>query len=99
MGQKKHKPDIEVNEMFIAKCGHDWNRTFVGTIERYSEADGSKYVVGRIPVHDHEIIAKATTDKILGNMLDEMVLLILFFNLHGMDAKYYLIAGTKIGLN
>jgi len=86
MAEEKHIPNIEITELFLAKAGNDWSRTFVGTIERYAQEDGSKLVVGRIPVHGFEVLCNATDDILLGNYLDEMVLLILNYNLHEMAA-------------
>ena len=68
---------IEITELFMAKAGNDWNRTFVGTIERHTNPDGSKLVVGKIPVYEYEIIAIASDDVELGRKLDELVILLL----------------------
>ena len=99
MAEKKHKPAIELNEMFMARCGSDWSLTFVGEIHRYTNPDGSKYVVGKIPVHEYEIIARASDDVKLGRKLDEMVVSILDYELHKMDSKKLRIAGCDIYLN
>jgi len=99
MGEEKHFPDIQVTELFLAKAGNDWSRTFVGTIKRHTNPDGSKFVVGRIPFHDHEIISNAPTDILLGEYLDFLVLFIVDYYLHELPSINYQIAGTVVNLN
>jgi len=94
---KKNKDRLEIQELFMGKAG--WHRTFIGTIERYTQEDGSPYVFGKIPVNDFVIIATAKNDVELGEKLDDLVILILDYNLHEMKSKRVMIAGTDIHLN
>ncbi len=68
------KPNIEITELFMAKA--DWNRTFIGRIERFKDENGHPVVFGKIKVNDGFVYAKADDDVELGEKLDEMVRII-----------------------
>jgi hypothetical protein len=75
-------PKIEITELFMAKCGKKgWDRCFHGTIRRETDAEGNPVVYGKIKVGDGYIIASARDQWELGEKLDEMVLLVLDFDL------------------
>ena len=68
-------PKIEITEIFCAKAGNDWSRCFHGTIRRETDADGNPVVIGKIKVNDGYIIASAKDQWVLGEMLDQLVLI------------------------
>jgi len=73
---------FQLVELFMAKCGNDWNRCFHGTIRRETDADGKPVVIGKIKVNDAYIIASASDQWKLGDKLDQIVLLVLDYGLH-----------------
>jgi len=84
----------------MAKAGkHGWDRCFHGTIRRETDADGNPVVFGKIKVLDGYIIAKAKDQWILGEKLDEMVLMILDYGLHSDAGVTSTVAGFECLLN
>ena len=80
---KKKELKIEITELFMAKAGKKgWDRCFHGTIKRETDADGNPVVIGKIKVNDGYIYAKASDQWELGDMLDEIVVMILDKGLH-----------------
>lgn len=65
----------------MAKAGNDWNRSFHGTIRREHDENGDPLVYGKIQVNDSYIYAIAHDQWELGKKLDEMVALILDYDL------------------
>jgi hypothetical protein len=96
MDKKKLQP-IEITELFLIKA--DWKRTFIGTIEHYTNPDGSKYVKGKVTVNNYQVVSMASDVEEVGKFLDEMVILILDYNLHLIPAVKYSIEGTDLFLN
>ena len=84
----------------MAKAGKQGrDRCFHGTIRRERDADGNPVVYGKIKVNDGNIVAMATDQWILGDMLDEMVLLVLDNGLNQIKAENYYIKGKTYFLN
>ena len=97
---KKKDMKIQLTEIFMAKCGKTgWDRCFHGTIKREFDADGSPIVIGKIKVLNGFILAQAKDQWELGEMLDEIVLLVLDMGLHENEGLSTLIAGTHYFLN
>ena len=97
--KEKRASKIELTELFMAKCGNDWNRCFHGTIKRDFDADGNPIVYSKIKVNDGYIYAMAEDQWILGDMLDEMVLLILDYDIHNTHNTHLLIRDNNFSLN
>ena len=95
MSEKKDR--FQISELFMAKA--DWNRTFIGSIERFTQEDGSTFVVGRIPVNNCTILASASNNDELGAKLDIIVKMLLAEGLHAIAGKTVDIAGTPFFLN
>ena len=95
--KRKIRPEIQLTELFLAKA--DWQRTFVGQLFKYKDDDGSEIIVGKIPVDEYEILAIGKDKWELGKKLDDLVVLILDHNLHGMSVKTSSIGGYEIYLN
>ena len=92
--------NLEITELFMAKAGkHGWNRCFHGTIKRDIDEDGHPIVYGKIKVLDGFICAQAEDQWILGDMLDEIVLMVLDKGLHDAVAKSFMMSGTPYCLN
>lgn len=84
---KKKDLKLEITEIFMVKAGKTgWDRCFVGTIKRETDADGSKFVFGKIPVNEYTIIARGQDTKYLGRKLDEMLVWVLDYNMNKMGA-------------
>ena len=91
---------IQLTEIFMAKAGRKgWDRCFHGTIKREFDADGCPFVIGKIKVLNGFILAQAKDQWELGEMLDEMVLMILDMNLHQDFGVSIEIAGSSYNLN
>lgn len=77
--------NISITEMFMAKAGignKGFDRCFHGTIRRERDAEGNPIVYGKIKVNDGYIYAKAENQWILGDKLDQLVLLVLDNKIH-----------------
>lgn len=84
----------------MAKAGKtDFTRCFHGTIKREKTEDDKPVVRGKIKVNDGFIWAEASDQWILGELLDDMVLLILDYDLHGDIGKQAIVAETPLYLN
>lgn len=77
----KKKISIEITELFMAKVGNDWNRCFHGTIRRERDDNGNPVVYGKIKINNDYIYAMASDQWELGTKLDEMVLMVLDYDL------------------
>ena len=81
MNDKKDK--FEITELFMVKARKNgWDRCFYGDIRRETDAEGNPIVYGKIKVGDKYIIANAADQWVLGEKLDELVLIVLDFVLH-----------------
>jgi len=93
------KVNIEITEIFMAKCGDDWNRCFHGTICRKRDDDGNPVVFGKIKVNDGYIYATAPDQWELGEKLDTIVEMILDYDLHNNSGKFDIVADKLFSLN
>jgi hypothetical protein len=97
---KKKDLKIQLTEIFMAKAGRNgWDRCFHGTIKRETDAEGNPVVIGRIKVLNGFIYAMAEDQWVLGDMLDDMVLMILDKGLHSETGKTTKICDTDYFLN
>lgn len=92
-------PRIEIQELFMAKCGNDFGRCFHGTIRREHDENGNPVVYGKIKVGDGLIYASASDQWQLGTKLDSIVEMILDGGLHSDSGRSYDIAGKQYFLN
>jgi hypothetical protein len=91
---------IQLAEIFMAKAGrHGWDRCFHGTIRRKIDEDGSPIVIGKIKVLNGFILAQANDQWELGEMLDEIVLMVLDNRIHADNGKFVAIGNIKYFLN
>ena len=95
----KKKDGIEITELFMAKAGYDFSRCFHGTIKRETDENGNPVVRGKIKVHEGHIISIAEDQWILGDKLDEMVLMVIDYGLHSETGITSDIAGKPYFLN
>ena len=77
---KKKDPNFEISEIFMAKA--DWNRCFSGSIIRKVDENGIPFVFSKINVNQGYICSRANYQLELGEMLDELVLMVLDKGLH-----------------
>ena len=73
----------------MAKAGKGnagFDRCFHGTIKRGCDTNGHPFAFGKIKVNDVIICASASDQWKLGEKLDEMVLLILDYDLHNISS-------------
>lgn len=77
---------VHITELFMAKAG--WNRCFHGVIIRENNLVRGKIII-KNNEHDGYIYATASEQTELGKNLDELVLMILDFNLHGNESKIF----------
>ena len=78
----------------MAKAGNDWNRCYHGTIHREHDGNGNPVVYDKIKIGSGYIYATAPDQWELGKKLDEMVLLILDYDLHEKTGN-----GSWVNLN
>jgi len=95
---------IQITEIFTAKAGKDWSRYFHGTITREKDENGQECLVrSKIYVktqnHDGYIIAIAENQWVVGEKLDELVLMILDKELHDSDGAVSKIFGSDFNHN
>ena len=86
--KKEKKINIEITEIFTAKAGKGnkgFDKCFHGTIRRTRDDNDNPIVYGKININDGHIIATANDQWELGDKLDELVLMILDYDLHGND--------------
>jgi hypothetical protein len=81
------KDKIKITELFGAKAGNDYYRFFYGTIKREKDDDGHEYLVrGKIRLDEEPNIgylyAIAENQILLGKRLDELVLMVLDYDLN-----------------
>jgi len=70
----------------MAKAGkHGWDRNFHGIIKRSIDENGIPFVFGDITINNGNIIARGNDQWELGDKLDELVLLVLDYDLHDTD--------------
>lgn len=98
--KKDRVSNIQLQEMFMAKAGSKgWDRCFHGTISRSTDENGNPIVCGKIKINDGFIYAKASDQWQLGEMLDEMVLMVLDFRINAQVGKTITIREFEYYLN
>ncbi len=95
---KSDKERFQITEMFCAKADRD--RYFFGCIERWTDDNGNPVVFSRIVMPDNGfIVAQEHDQKILGMMLDEIVIMALDKRLHEDSGISCEIIGMDFFLN
>jgi hypothetical protein len=97
-GRKKKLPNIEITELFMAKCGKkDFSRCFYGTITREKDDNGKEIAVSStILMQDEGMIwARAEDQWKLGELLDAIVEWRLDYGLHRDMGKFSTIAENR----
>ena len=91
---------IHLTEIFMAKCGKQgWDRCFHGTIKRVAVENDNPFVCGKIKIHDGYLYAKASDQWELGEMLDEMVFMVLDFGIHSEVGEFTTLCNMKYYMN
>ena len=91
-----------LTELFMAKAGKGkkgYDKCFYGTIKRDCDENGNPVVYGKIKVNDGYIYATSCDQQKLGDSLDEMVMMIVYGNLHKDSGKTTIITETPFYLN
>lgn len=94
---KYNKDQFEITEMFMAQADHD--RCFYGIIKRSKDADGQPHLFSRIIINDGIIQARASDQKVLSRLLDEMCIMVLDLGLHKDAGVQVEIFGSDFFLN
>lgn len=94
---KDKKNKFEITEMFMAKTSPD--NCFFGCIKRLKDKNGNSFVFSRIKMKNGLLCANADDQKILGENLDEMCVMILDKGLHNDRGVTKEIFGTDFFLN
>ena len=66
----KETEEFTMTELWLVKA--DWERTFIGTIERTKNPDGTPLLKGRADINGTEITAEAATEEELTDKLDAL---------------------------
>jgi hypothetical protein len=97
--QKKNEKDwLQITELFMARCGKkDWNRTFIGSINRENDESGNETAVsGKFPVYiDGHFWSRASSQDEFRDNIDEIVELRLDYGLHNDPGVSSVIADEK----
>jgi hypothetical protein len=81
----KKDDNIRLKELFMAKAGignKGFDRCFHGTIRRETDADGNPICYSKINIDDGYVCSMGKDQWVLGNRLDELVLLVLDYDIH-----------------
>ncbi len=79
----------------MAKAGKQgWDRCFHGDIRRLRDADGNPVIYGKIRLGDGYIYATAEDQWILGDVLDELVLLVLDYDIHKISGYDFIVSSN-----
>ncbi len=97
--EKKKLPDLQITELFIVKCGEDWQHTFMATIIREMTIDGKEIIRGSVMINEGKAWSLAYTEDELGKYLDEMCIMKLDHNLHSSAGVTIQIFGEDLFLN
>lgn len=73
--------NFNLTELFMAKAGDNWNRCYYGIIRRDRDENGDPVVYGKIRIGSGYICTTASDQWDLGKKLDEMVRLILVYEI------------------
>jgi hypothetical protein len=95
--EKKKSHDIQIVELFLVKA--DWNRVFVGEIQRGKNKEGKPIVCGTVVINEGKVWSAAETQDELGNFLDDLCVMKLDYKLHSNIGKSVVIAATPFSLN
>ena len=91
MNEKK-RSNLNLTELILVKAGNDWNRCYYGTIRRDHDEHGNPIIYGKIQIGSGYIYATAPDQWELGKKLDEMVHIILDYNLPKKKGNRYQIS-------
>jgi hypothetical protein len=97
MEKKKDNDDIKLTKLFMAKI--NWQRKYMGTYNDYTNADGSKFVCGKVYIEDGDCWATANDKYELSRLMDAICKLKLECRLHDNDGESEVIAGSPFFLN
>jgi hypothetical protein len=97
MAKKKDKDDIQLTELTMAKAG--WHRTYLGSMHRYVDSNGNKFVTGKVTVNEGHIWSLAADKYELSRNLDAICKHKLDLGLHARAGETDNIAGTRFFLN
>jgi len=95
--QKKKKVELQITELFMSKAG--WDRCFHGIIKRKTDEEGSQFVYSEIKINKGYIYSRASDQWILGQMLDELTIMVLDKGLHSNIGISETICGSEFFLN
>lgn len=90
--QKKKKVELQITELFMSKAG--WDRCFHGIIKRKTDEEGRPFVYSEIKINKGYIYSRASDQWILGQMLDELTIMVLDNELHNNAGVTSIIAKT-----
>jgi hypothetical protein len=94
---KKKTDRFQVTEMFGAKAGKD--RFFTGMIKRWKDDKGNPFVFSRIVMPNGLLCSRAPDQRMLGENLDKICIMILDNGLHSQAGVTTKIFDTDFFLN
>ena len=97
--EKKKLPDLQITELFIVKCGEDWNRTFMAEIVREKIEDREEIIRGTVVINEGKAWSVSSTEEELGTYLDDLCSMKLDHNLHLSAGVATQISGEDFFLN
>ena len=89
----------KLSELFLIKCGNDWKRTFVGTLQKCKDENDNDIVRCKVVINEGYVIGMAHTREQLGNNLDEICKMKLDFELHDTKLKVTELLGFQMSYN
>lgn len=97
MAKKLRK--LEIQELILIKTGRNWCKTYMGEIKRQIDESGNSICRGEVIVEEGKIWSMAETEDELGDNLDEICEMKLYFGLHLIPAITTTICETPFNLN
>jgi hypothetical protein len=93
--QENKKPNLQITELFGAKAGNDWYRFFYGIIKRNVDQNGNPHLYSKITMDNGFVCSCSESQQKLSRKLDELVLLVLDYELHANISKTSKIANEQ----
>ena len=97
--KKKKLPEIEIQELFIIKCGNSWNYTCYGIITKEKDENGNPIVRGTAVIDEGKAWSMASSEEELENNFDEICFIKIEMGLHQDSGASIEIAGSGFNLN
>jgi hypothetical protein len=80
MGRKKTLPGLIITEIILIKA--DWHRTFLGSIKRNVESNGTTILSGEVIINEGKAWSRSQDEEELLRNMDDICVMKLDYGLH-----------------